>query len=91
MSEHIKDFPIFQPVASRDDIKVAEWYIEALMKVAVDAANEARAVANKLNECLPVKKVNLLALDDVRGCFDDIIQQIQARPDMILESREYDR
>jgi hypothetical protein len=76
------------PVATRSEIIEIGLAVERFL----EDARELRAAITKLNCSLPVKPVAADAyLDDVIHGGLDLLSEIEARPDMILESREWDR
>jgi len=55
------------------------------------AVARARAAVDLLNECLPVRKVENVTLDDIAAFASDLADNIEARADMVREAREWDR
>ncbi len=78
----------FSPIATRSEIIEVGLAVERFL----EEARELRAAITKLNESLPVAKVAADSyLDDVIAGGLELLSDIDARPDMILEAREWDR
>lgn len=88
ITEGVRLLPYFSASAKPTEIEAAanEAYADFMA-----ALERVRATAVKLNECLPVKALDLSPLDEISNIYSDWLDDFEARADMVREAREWDR